>query len=117
MSHDLNLSSIQRSLCERHNAPFLGTDPNGMVGVSRNIKDGIFPVHGLRHPLEGLGTGWFIWAGEYSSDPDFFIPIHLRHLDEWSPDIIKYLGLAPGWRFLYAPDYEDVWEDRNLLNI
>jgi hypothetical protein len=27
----------------------------------------------------------------------------------------KYLGLALGWRFLIAPEYEDVWYDTNLL--
>jgi len=30
---------------------------------------------------------------------------------------MKYLGLAPGWRFLVAPNYEDVWEDYDLLKI
>ena len=28
--------------------------------------------------------------------------------------IKKYLGLAPGWRFLIAGDYEDVWFDERL---
>jgi hypothetical protein len=30
---------------------------------------------------------------------------------------MKYLGLAPGWRFLVAPGYKDVWFDAKLLNI
>ena len=117
MSQYLNLSSIQKSLCERYNAPFLEADPNRMIGVSRSVKEGVFPIHGLRHPPQGNGTGWFIWADEYSNDPEFFMPIHLGHLNEWCPDIIPYLGLAPSWRFLYAPDYEDVWEDSNLLRV
>jgi hypothetical protein len=29
--------------------------------------------------------------------------------------LTKYLGLAPGWRFLIAPGYEDVWFDEILL--
>ena len=28
---------------------------------------------------------------------------------------LPYLGLAPGWRFLIAPGYEDVWYDEKLL--
>jgi hypothetical protein len=28
-----------------------------------------------------------------------------------------YLALPPGWRFLIAPDYEDVWFDESLLHI
>jgi hypothetical protein len=25
--------------------------------------------------------------------------------------------LEPGWRFLWTPDYEDVWFDKNLLTV
>jgi hypothetical protein len=46
----------------------------------------------------------------------FFLPLHVTHLESRCPEIIKYLGLAPGWRFLVAPDYEDVWYDKALLH-
>jgi hypothetical protein len=29
---------------------------------------------------------------------------------------VKYFGLEPGWRFLLAPGYEDVWYDATLLD-
>jgi hypothetical protein len=65
----------------------------------------------------GDTSGWYIWAGEGSpsSDPDFFVPLHLEHLSEWRPEILKFLGLPPGWRFLTAGKYEDVWYDATLL--
>lgn len=76
------------------------------------------PINGLRHPPEGDTTGWYIYAGESLSDePDFFKPLHVKHLDEWCPQVKKYLGLAPGWRFLIAGDYEDIWYDESLLQI
>jgi hypothetical protein len=88
------------------------------VGISLNVKNGLQPINGLRHPPEGDTTGWYIWAGEdFSDDPDFFVPLHVKHLNEWCPEIVKYLGLPPGWRFLIANDYEDVWEDPSLLDI
>lgn len=106
----------QKKLCERYNAPFVGVPSFLKVGISLNVKDGIQPVNGLRHPSEGDTSGWYIWAGEeFPDDPNFFVPVHVEHLPEWCPDIIKYLGLPPGWRFLHAPDYEDVWEDKTLL--
>jgi hypothetical protein len=65
---------------------------------------------------EGHTSGWYIWAGkEFSNDPDFFVPIHIAHLIEWCPEAIKYLGLPPGWRFLFDKNYEDVWEDKKLI--
>jgi hypothetical protein len=52
--------------------------PGEEVGIARNVRDGLWPLNGLRHPV----------AGETS-----------------------------GWRFLVAPDFEDVWFDESLLNV
>ena len=69
-------------------------------------------------PPEGDTTGWYIWAGEHlSSDPDFFEPVHVEHLKTLCPQVLPYLALPPGWRFLVTPDYVDVWEDTSLLDI
>lgn len=65
---------------------------------------------------EGDPTGWYIWSGEeLLEDPDFFVPLHVVHVDEWDSKIRKYLGLVPGWRFLITEDYEDVWFDEATL--
>lgn len=113
----MDYNEEQRLMCEQHGSPFYESPKFLKVGISSNVKDGIWPINGLRHPSEGDTTGWYIWAGDYSSDPDFFLPLHVEHLEEWCPSIIKYLGLAPGWRFLIAPNYEDIWEDVSLLDI
>ena len=39
-----------------------------------------------------------------------------EHLVEWCPQILKFLGLPPGWRFLIAGDYEDAGFDKSLLD-
>ncbi len=58
-----------------------------------------------------------IWSGEkFWEDPNFFVPLHVKHIEDWVPNISKYLGLAPGWRFLVAGDDEDVWYDHNILD-
>jgi hypothetical protein len=92
--------------------------PQSKVGIALNVKSGQLPINGLRHPVEGDSSGWYIWAGEeLDSSPDFFKPLHVEHLHEWCPDAEKYLSLPPGWRFLIAGDYEDVWFDKSLLNV
>jgi len=108
----------QSDICNKYSSPFVSSPLSLKVGISRNMKDGALPINGLRHPIEGDTSGWYIWGGEeLSDDPDFFLPIHIEHLHEWCPDIIKFLGLSPGWRFLYTPNYEDVWEDKTMLEI
>lgn len=108
----------QTNLCKKYNLPHVPSLMDHKVGISLNVKDGITPINGLRHPPEGDTTGWYIWAGEeLDHSSDFFKPLHVKHIHEWCPDIIKYLGLPPGWRFLIADDYKDVWYDESLLNI
>lgn len=112
------MTLMQRELCERYGVGFVAALKHLKVGIAHNVRDRLLPINGLRHPPEGDTTGWYIWAGEEpSNDPDFFVPIHVEHLIEWCPDAIRFLGLPPGWRFLVAHDYEDVWEDQSLLAV
>jgi hypothetical protein len=88
------------------------------VGLARNVRAGGQPLNGLRHPPEGDTTGWYIWAGkELSRAPDFFEAVHVLHLTEVCPSILRFVGLPPGWRFLTDGEYVDVWEDPSLLEI
>ena len=86
------------------------------LGVALNVRDGLWPVNGLRHHPAADTCGWYIWAGEdLRADNDFFKPVHLEHLEEWCPAALPFLGLPPGWRFLIAPGQQDVWFDPALL--
>jgi hypothetical protein len=86
--------------------------------VAKNVREHLWPINRLRHVSEGDTTGWYIWAGEdLSNSLDFFKPLHVSRLEQWCPAVLKYLGLPPGWRFLIAEDYEDVWYDETLLDI
>ena len=49
-----------------------------------------------------------------SEDPDFFEPLHVAHLESWCAAAMPFLLLPPGWRFLVAGDYSDVWFDPNV---
>jgi hypothetical protein len=110
------LLNEQHKICSKYNMPFFDSPFELKVGIARNVLQGIIPINGLRHNPEGETTGWYIWAGEeFSEAADFFVPLHVIHLEEWCPVILKYLGLPPGSRFLVAEGYEDVWEDESLL--
>jgi|SRR5690606_25134560 len=111
------IEELQKEICRKYGAEFLASPDSLKVGISLGVRDGRLPINGLRHAPSEDTTGWYIWAGEELSDKqDFFSPLHVEHLDDWCPQAKKYLGLAPGWRFLIAGDYEDVWFDETLLN-
>lgn len=106
----------QMAFCQKYGADFVPCGDHSTVGINRSFDALRSPLNGLRHRPFGQTNGWYIWSGEqYSDDPNFFVPLHTMHLANRGPQILKYLGLAPGWRFLLAPDYEDVWFDEYLL--
>lgn len=113
-----SIQDLQRQICAKNEADFFDSPSQLKVGISLDAMTGASPINGLRHPPEGDTTGWYIWAGEtLSDDPDHFRPLHVEHLVEIRPEVLKFLGLPPGWRFLKAGDYEDVWQDATLLDI
>ena len=76
--------SIQIELCKRFDADPMPSLPHLKVGIAWNVKEGKQPINGLRCPAKGETTGWYIWAGEeWSNDPDFFVPLHVEHLEVW----------------------------------
>lgn len=114
----MTISAEQLKICEKYGASPLDAPPHFKAGVAANVVSDVAPVNGLRHPPEGDTSGWYLWAGEeLSSDPEFFRSVHIEHLREMRPEVVKYLALPPGWRFLVAGDYEDVWYDESLLNV
>ena len=109
------LLGAQEDVCRRFAAEFLPTDLETWLAVALETLGSGAPLHGLRQAPDAEGCGWYIWAGDPSDDPDFFKSLHALHLCDTIPQVLPYLGLGPGWRFLLAPGYEDVWYDPNLL--
>jgi hypothetical protein len=106
----------QFAVCREHGSKFVPCPPDSKLGIAVETL-GQTPIHGLRHPPVGDTNGWYIWAGEYSSDKDFFKPMHASHLTERLPEVVRFLGLPPGSRFLLAGELVDVWFDELLLTV
>jgi hypothetical protein len=109
------LLAAQQDMCRRFAAAFLPTSPEALLGVALETVSPGVSLHGMRHAPEAEYCGWYIWAGDSSTDPDFFKPLQVDQLAGMVPQVLPYLGLGPGWRFLLAPGYEDVWHDPTLV--
>lgn len=110
------LDDEQRAICRRYGAEFVRSELASKLGISEEALRGQLPIHGLRHSPTGDVSGWYVWSGEFSTDHDFFKPLHVTHAT--SEPYARFLGLGPGWRFLLGEDgYEDVWFDGSLLQV
>jgi hypothetical protein len=112
----MDIAATQLEICRKYDAECVPLPLDLKLGVSDNLFSGELPLNGLRHQPKGDTCGWYLWAGETLSDAsDFFKPLHVSHLVDRRTEIIRYLGLPPGWRFLVGENHEDVWFDATLL--
>ena len=108
----------QRATCREQQVEPAPIEPHDRIGIARTFDPVARPLHALRHPQHGNMSGWYLWTGDFSDDPDFFSVTHAAHLVDRCVDVVPYLWLPAGWRLLVgAGDYRDVWFDASLLDI
>jgi len=106
------------NVCKDRNVPAQIPDSQSMVGLAKNFDAKSQPLNGLRHPIVGSTNGWYLWSGEvFPEMDDAFEPLCLKHLIEQDSIVLPFLCLPPGWRFLKAGDYIDIWFDEELLKV
>jgi hypothetical protein len=110
----------QKVICDKLKVDWAPVDMHSLIAFNDSLFSDKKPINGLRHPQQGSIDGWYLWSGDEipQDDSEFFRPLHVEHLMNYRPIILKYLGLPPGWRFQIDDDgYEDIWYDELLLNI
>ena len=109
------MTRCQQNICFEHGSEYLPSKDEQVVGIALSTMMRGEPLHGLRHIPEAGTSGWYLWRGDYREDESFFSPICASHICDHAAEGVKFLGLAPGFRFLVSGDYEDVWFDPKLL--
>jgi hypothetical protein len=115
--NEKEIESLQAAVCKKYGQTCMIPMADSKVGFAIATA-GELPINGLRHPPKGDTNGWYIWCGEeLSKASDFFSPLHTVHLKERRPEVLQFLGLPPGYRFLLAGNHVDVWYDPSLLEV
>jgi hypothetical protein len=111
------IQEAQKITCKKHGVEFVPVIDTAISGFARSTL-GLNPVNGFRHPVQNDTSGWYIWCGdEFLPSPDFFASVLTKHLYDELPQIVPFLALPPGSRFLLSGNYVDIWFDEDLLNV
>jgi len=117
MRNQQEIEKAQAKVCGRYKCEFVASAPDSKLGIALQTL-GKLPINGLRHLPEKGTNGWYVWCGtELSQASDFFSPLHASHVGECCAEILPYLGLPPGFRFLLGGDHVEVWFDAKLLDV
>ncbi|WP_180008107.1 MULTISPECIES: hypothetical protein [unclassified Acinetobacter] len=105
------LIAEQKLLCEEVGSTYVEVQGDDVIAVAVHTlnKD---PIVGIRKPAEGdENVSWYIYGGELEG-ADNFETMTVRKLQDVVPEVLPYLALDIGYRFMIdADDYEDVWKE------
>lgn len=105
------LIAEQKLLCEEVGSAYVEVKGDDVIAVAVHTlnKD---PIVGIRKPTEGEEqVSWYIYGGELEG-ADSFETMTVRKFQELAPEVLPYLALDVGYRFMIdADDYEDVWKE------
>ncbi|QVM91933.1 hypothetical protein JYG34_02540 [Pseudomonas entomophila] len=106
--HEAPPSREQAEVCKRYEVSPKAPEDRVAIALDR-LKES--PIYGVRIECpEGGRVSWFFYCGEYSEEDDFYQVIHTRHLHEELPEVVNYLYLPEGSKFIIDREgYEDVW--------
>ncbi len=101
----------QKQLCTKYGVTFSACASEDRVGVAVATL-ARSPIYGVRKKNADGSASWYVWAGEYSTVPDFYQPLCASHLIDLLPISLPYLGLPSGYKFIIdRSGYEDVWQE------
>lgn len=106
------LIAEQKLLCEEVGSAYVEVSGDDVIAVAVHTLNQD-PIVGIRKASDAATkVSWYIYGGEQvSSDADFEI-MTVRELQDIAPEVLPYLALDQGFRFMIdADDYEDVWKE------
>lgn len=78
------------------------------------ISDGVYEgkdIEGIRYESPEHMSGWWLITDNYDDNIESLMTVHFYHVAFKRPDILKYLALPFGYRFLIEKDKVEITKD------
>jgi len=100
----------QRWICGTYGADLDPIDEEALVALAPAVMKTKRGVEGTRYLPSGRNSGWILIDEDFRGDVGDLKHEHAFHVVEAKPQLARYFGLPPGWRFFAAADGENVRE-------
>jgi hypothetical protein len=104
---------VQREVCARYKSGFAPPIGDQLVVIDEGIYD-IPSVEGSRYAMNADNSGWILIRDGWKKNVDSFVNVHVYHLLERRPDLVRFLALPVGWRFFTDGREETVEFDPSI---
>lgn len=89
----------QSEMCRQYNFVPLFPNFNQSVVISDGVYEGK-DIEGIRYDSPQNESGWYLITDDYNDDIKSLKVVHFYHVAFARPDILKYLALPFGYRFI-----------------
>lgn len=103
----------QSAICSAASSAYVQTQLIEMVVVSPDVEAGGAVEQGVRYPFGSPNSGWWIFGSRYSGVIETMLRIHVGHLAQSFPGLVRYLALEPGFCFSLVPQPR-VWFEEEV---
>lgn len=103
----------QSEICWEQNLIPLFPNFNQSVVISDGVYEGR-DIEGIRYDSSQDESGWYLITDDYNDDIKSLKMVHFYHVVFARPDILKYLALPFGYRFLMKNNSVEIIKDEGI---
>lgn len=113
---DLAISIIrsQSEICSQCELVPLFPNFSQQIVISKGVYEGR-EIEGIRYESPKHMSGWWLITDDYDDDIESLMTVHYYHVAFKRPDILKYLALPFGYRFLVKNGKVVIAKDRKSV--
>lgn len=95
----VSIVRAQSELCSYYGLPVQFPNFSQMIVISDGVYEGN-DIEGIRYESPEHMSGWWLITDDYNDDIESLKTVHYHHVAFTRPDILKYLAIPFGFRFL-----------------
>jgi hypothetical protein len=112
--NSIEIMNSQIEICETYSSKLTFTKVNQNIVISDGVLDGRL-VEAVKYEAPEHMSGWYITTDLYNDDINTLQQIQLPDLMLKRPELVKFLALDNGFRFVVDKENIEVWFDEEVL--
>lgn len=95
----ISIIRSQSAICSHYRLNTQFPNFNQMIVISKGVYEGK-EIEGIRYDSPEQMSGWWLITDDYDDNIDSLMTVHYYHVAFKRPDVLQYLALPFGYRFL-----------------